>query len=190
MSPQAKTLDVRYTYEDYLLFPEDGRRHEIIEGEHYITPSSKTNHQSTSLNLSLALGLFVKQRKLGKIFVAPYDVILSDENVVQPDILFISASRADVITQKHVRGAPDLIVEILSEKTRKIDEIIKRKLYEQFGVYEYWVVDPELECVKVYRRTDGGYDRIAELTREAGDSLTTPLLEDLDIPLADIFESP
>lgn len=80
------------------------------------------------------------------------------------------------------------MVEIVSETTRKTDEIIKRKIYERFGVAEYWIVDPELETVKVHRMTDRGYVRAAELSREAGDALSTPLLPGLQIPMADIFE--
>ena len=89
-----------------------------------------------------------------------------------------------------MRGSPDLVVEILSPGTRKTDEVTKRKLYEQFDVREYWVVDPELDAVKAYRRDDGVFVRVAELTADAGDILTTPLLPDLSISLADLFAMP
>jgi Uma2 family endonuclease len=92
------------------------------------------------------------------------------------------------VTEKNVQGAPDLIVEILSPSTRKTDEITKRKLYEQYGVGEYWVVDPELETVKVYRRSNGRYERIAELSKDTNDSLSTPYLPSWTMSLSEVFE--
>jgi len=177
----------KFTYEDYLLFPDDGRRHELIEGEHYVTPAPKTTHQITSSNLQRILSGFIHDRRLGRVFSAPTDVVLSDLDVVQPDLLFVSAARLSIITEDCIRGAPDLVIEILSEATRKTDEIVKRKLYERAGIPEYWIVDPELETVKVYRMTDTGYLRAAELARETGDRLATALLPGLEIPLADLF---
>lgn len=95
-----------------------------------------------------------------------------------------------MLTAKHVRGAPDLVVEILSPGTRKTDETIKRKLYERFDVTEYWVVDPELDAITIYRRLDGGFVRVAELGADAGDTLTTPLLPGFAVSLAGLFASP
>ncbi|RMH07814.1 MAG: Uma2 family endonuclease [Nitrospirae bacterium] len=190
MTPQAaskKNSSVKFTYEDYLLFPDDGKRHELIDGEHYMTPAPSTRHQRVSLNLSTLVQNFLMQKKIGTLYTAPCDVVLSDLDVVQPDLLFISAARASIITEKHIQGAPDLIVEIVSETTRKTDEIIKRKLYARHGVPEYWIVDPELETVKVYRMAEQGYVRTAELSREAGDMLSTPLLPGLQIPLSEVF---
>lgn len=185
MSPQRHP--VKLTYEDFLLFPDDGKRHELIDGDHYVTPSPITRHQRISRNLMIALHSFVTKHRLGEVFAAPYDVILSDVDVVEPDLLFVSAGRATIITEKNIQGAPDIVVEILSESTRKTDEMVKRKRYEQFGIMEYWIVDPELESVKVYRMTDKGYVRAAEWAKETNDTLTTPLLPDLRIPLTDIF---
>ena len=176
------------TYEDYLLFPDDGKRHEIIEGDHYVTPAPRTKHQRISANLTVALASFVKRRGLGLVLAAPSDVILSDENVVQPDLLFVSTARAVIVTEDNIRGAPDLVVEIICETTRKKDEVTKRKLYERFGVQEYWVVDPELETVKIFRRAQQGYSRAVELSKEANDILTTELLAGFDLALAEIFE--
>lgn len=176
------------TYEDYLLFPDDGKRHEIIEGDHYVTPAPRTKHQRISANLTVALASFVKRRGKGLVLAAPSDVILSDENVVQPDLLFVSTARANIVTEDNIRGAPDLVVEIISETTRKKDEVTKRKLYERFGVQEYWVVDPELETVKIFRRTQQGYGRAVELSKESNDSLTTELLAGFDFPLGEIFD--
>jgi Uma2 family endonuclease len=176
------------TYEDYVLFPDDGKRHEIIDGDHYVTPAPKTKHQKVSLSLTIALGSFVKQRGLGLVLAAPSDVILSDDNVVQPDLLFVSSARAGIVTEDNIRGAPDLVVEIVSEATRKKDEVTKRKLYERFGVQEYWIVDPELETVKIFRRAQQGYGRAVELSKEANDTLTTKLLPGLVLALAEIFE--
>ncbi len=179
---------VRFNYDDFLLFPDDGKRHEIIDGDHFMTPSPNTKHQRASFNLAAAMRNFLKAHPAGHAFAAPFDVVLSDEDIVEPDLLFVSAGRAAIITDKNVRGAPDLVVEILSETSRKTDEIIKRKLYERYRIPEYWIVDPVLETVKVYRLTDQGYVRAAELSREANDALSTPLLPGFQAPLAEIFE--
>ncbi|MDH4154941.1 MAG: Uma2 family endonuclease [Nitrospira sp.] len=178
---------VRFNYDDFLLFPEDGKRHEIIDGDHFMTPSPNTKHQRISGNLFNALTNFLKVRKNGEVFAAPYDVILSDEDIVEPDLLFVSAARAAIITEKNIQGPPDLVVEILSAGTRKTDEVVKRKLYERYGVREYWIVDPELETIKIHRLTDQGYVRAPELTHEAHDSLSSPLLPGFQMPLTDLF---
>jgi Uma2 family endonuclease len=181
---------VKFTYEDLLNFPDDGKRHEIIDGEHYVTPSPNTKHQSVVGKLHVSIATYLERHAIGAIFVAPFDVVFSDLNVVEPDLLYISRERRDVLTDQHVRGAPDLVVEVLSPGTRKTDEITKRKLYEGFAVSEYWIVDPELDTVKVYRRTGTALARAAELTAEAGDSLMSPLLPDWSVALTKIFAPP
>ena len=184
------TPSVKFTYEDFVNFPNDGKRHEIIDGEHFVTPSPNTKHQAVSMNLAAILRVYLREHPIGAVFAAPFDVVFSDLDVVEPDLLYISRERAAVLTEEHVRGAPDLVVEILSASTRKTDETIKRKLYDRFDVREYWVVDPELDAVKIYRRVGAGFARVAELTAEAGDTLTTPLLPGFAVSLVDVFASP
>jgi Uma2 family endonuclease len=177
----------KLTYQDYLEFPEDGRRHELIDGEHYVTPSPILHHQEVSGRLEFALQSFVRAQGTGKVFHAPLDVILSDFDVVEPDILYVSRERAAIL-QDWVRGAPDLVVEILSPGTRKTDETVKKRLYDRVGVSEYWLVDPEHELVKVHRRADDRtFPPVAELTREARDTLTTPLLPGFSLSLEELF---
>ena len=185
---KQKIHSSQLTYEDYLQFPDDGKRHEIIEGDHYMTPAPRTKHQRISRRLLVALSGFAASRRLGEVFAAPFDVVLSDENVVQPDLLFVSAARAAVVTEDNIQGAPDLIVEILSESSRKKDEVTKRKLYERFGVQEYWIVDPELEIVKIFKLTQHGYGRASELSKETNDVLTTEFLPGFACAVSEIFE--
>lgn len=177
----------KFTYEDYVLFPEDGKRHELIDGEHYVTPAPITKHQRVSGILFGFLFTHIQKAKSGHLFAAPTDVVLSDLDVVQPDLLFISNARASIITEPNIQGAPDLVVEILSAGSRKTDEIIKRKLYERYRVSEYWIVDPELDSVKIYRLSDKGYSRSAELSLEANETLTSPLFPDWQLPLSQLF---
>ena len=180
---------VKLTYEDYVLFPEDGKRHELIDGEHYVTPAPIRKHQAVVGNLHGLIWSYLQQRPIGRVFTAPFDVIFSEFDVVEPDLLYISRERSQEIeTSPWVKGAPDLVVEIGSPSTRKLDETIKRHLYERFGVVEYWVVDPEIDAVKVFRCTNDRYARVAELLLENDDVLTTPLLPDLELRLAKIFE--
>ncbi len=186
MVKPESSLD-KLTYEDYVLFPDDGRRHEVIEGDHTMTPAPKTTHQRISFNLALAIGSFVKQRNLGLVLAAPCDVILSDENVVQPDLLYVTKERSEIVTEDNIRGAPDLIVEIISETTRKRDELTKRKLYERYGVREYWIVDPELETVRIFKRSDSGYAAPVEFTREKSDTLVTDLLPGFQLSVSELF---
>ena len=119
---------VKFTYEDFLNFPADGKRHEIIDGEHYVTPSPITKHQRVSRKLTVALAGYLERHPIGEIFAAPFDVIFSDLDVVEPDLVYISRERRNILTQAHVRGAPDLVVEILSPGTRKVDEITKAQV--------------------------------------------------------------
>ncbi len=177
----------KWTYEEFCLFPEDGRRHELIDGAHYVSPSPRTKHQKVLFKLLIFLGNYTEKYKTGEILPAPMDVVLSDFDVVEPDLLYVSAARSAIITEKNIQGAPDLVVEILSAGNRRTDEVIKRKLYETHGIPEYWIVDPELEQVRVYRLTDGRYVRIAELSSETSDLLTSDLFPNLTIPLPELF---
>jgi len=189
MRPEP-TPSVKFTYEDFLHFPDDGKRHEIINGGHCVTPSPNTKHQAVSMNLTRAFILHLEQHRHGRLFAAPFDVVLSDLDVVEPDLLYLSRERLHVLTSQHVRGAPDLAVEILSPGTRKTDEVTKRQLYERFGVGEYWVIDPERNTITVHRRVQDAFVRVAELTAEHADRLTTPLLPGFSVTLAEVFESP
>jgi Uma2 family endonuclease len=180
---------VKLTYDDFVQFPDDGQRHELIEGEHYVTPSPNTKHQSVSLNLILLIGNWLERNPIGRLFHAPFDVVFSQFDVVEPDLLYLSNSRAaDALTPQHVRGVPELVIEIGSPGTRRRDETVKRRLYERAGVSEYWVVDPEIDAIRVYRREGDAFARVIELTADAGDVLITTLLPGLDVPLTRIFK--
>ena len=180
---------VKLTYDDFVLFPDDGLRHELIDGEHYVTPSPIRKHQAIVGNLHFLLRAYLEARDAGRVFVAPFDVLFSSFDVVEPDLLYISRERlADVLTTANVKGAPDLVVEVASPGTRRRDETIKRRLYERFGVAEYWVIDPEVDTIRIYRQEAAGFARPAELLLESGDTLTTPLLPALQLPLVKIFE--
>lgn len=187
MATAAATERIRLTYADYELFPADGRRHEILDGEHFMTPSPNTRHQRAVRTLGFRLYAHAEENGLGEVFLAPFDVVLSDNDVVQPDILFLSSENASILDEVNVKGAPDLVVEVLSPSNRRLDEIVKRKAYEDFGVQEYWIADPELETVKVYCRQGAGFGAPTELAAERGETLTTPLLPGFELPLQTVF---
>jgi Uma2 family endonuclease len=180
---------VKLTYDDFVHFPDDGRRHELIDGEHYVTPSPNRKHQSVAGSLHALLWNHLRGNPIGEVFIAPFDVVLSNFDVVEPDILYVSHARRNVLTEANVRGAPDLVVEVGSPSTRRWDEREKHRLYERSNVAEYWVVDPDLDLIKVYRLEDGRYVLVQELSGEREDVLTTPLLPGLEIPLAVVFRS-
>jgi Uma2 family endonuclease len=184
----SEATSLKLTYDDFVQFPDDGKRHELIDGAHYVTPSPNTRHQQISGDLFALIWTYLETHAIGRVFSAPFDVVFSQFDVVEPDILYLSNERAaEIITPQHVRGAPDLIIEIASRGTRKRDETIKRHLYERAGVLEYWIIDPETNVVRVYGRGPDGFDRAIELSREAGDVLTTTVLPGLELPLSRIF---
>ena len=184
----AHTGHLKLTYEDYRLIPDDGKPHEVIDGEHVMSPPPNIRHQRISLTLSYELHRFLQEHRLGEIFVAPCDVVLSEFDVVQPDLIFVATAQAAIVTDANIHGVPTLVVEILSEGNRKLDETVKRQRYEHYGIPEYWIIDPELELVKIYRLIDGRYGQATVLTHETQDILTTPLLQALSLPLATLFK--
>jgi Uma2 family endonuclease len=179
MAPQTST---KLTYEDHALLPDDGRRHEILDGEHYVNPSPNTKHQMAVANLGYPMWSHARTHRLGTVFMAPYDVVLADFDVVEPDIVFVSAARAAIITEANIQGAPDLVVEVLSTN-EKYDTVVKFKRYEALGVGEYWIVDPERETIAIHRRMS---DRFAPI--EAAPLVTTPLLPGFELAVRDIFD--
>jgi Uma2 family endonuclease len=180
----------KLTYDDFLLFPDDGRRHELIDGEHYVTLSPNLRHQRVSGNIHLLIGNWLEGHPIGQLYYAPFDVVFSMYDVVEPDLLYLSNARAaEVLTAANVRGVPELVIEIGSPSTRRRDETVKRRLYERSGVSEYWFVEPDGDVMRVYRREGETFGGASELSREAGDVLTTPLLPGLDIPLSRVFRT-
>ena len=185
---EAPATRVKLTYDDFVHFPDDGLRHELIAGEHYVTPSPNIKHQTVSGNLFLAIGMWLDAHPIGRVYHAPLDVVFSDFDVVEPDLLYISNERRkEIVTTQHVRrGVPELVVEIGSLSTQTRDETIKRRLYERAGVSEYWFVDADAEVVRVHRR-EGDTFSTSELSRAAGDGLATLLLPGLEVPLDRVF---
>jgi Uncharacterized protein conserved in cyanobacteria len=176
---------IKFTYEDYLRLPDDGKRYQVIEGEVYMVPAPIPYHQDTSRKLMVLLNNFVEKQKLGKVYYAPCDVILSEENIVQPDIFFISQEREYIITEKNIQGAPDLVVEILSPFTAKLDKTLKTGLYERFGVKEYWLVDPDQKQIEVLVLKGERYESLGGYG--IGQSLESPILKGLKVDLREVF---
>ena len=153
-----------------------------------MTPSPNIRHQRISKRLFVAIDIWLQEHPLGEVFYAPLDVRFSMFDIVEPDLLYVSNERAaDLLAGQHVTGSPDVIVEIGSPSTRQRDETITRRLYENSTVVEYWLVDPDIDVIRVYRRDGDRFARPLELSREAGDVLTTPLFPGLDIPLSHVF---
>jgi len=180
---------VKLTYDDFVRFPDDGKRHELIDGEHVVTPSPSTRHQRICGNLHLLIGNWLELYPIGQVFFAPFDVVLSHVDIVEPDLLYLSNERAAAaLTSAHVRGVPELVVEVGSPGTQKRDTTIKRHLYERAGVSEYWFIDAEHDVVRVYRRSGQDFAPAIVLTTAAADVLTTPLLTGLEMPLVRVFK--
>jgi len=180
---------LKLTYADLLTFPEDGKRHELIDGEHYVSASPTTRHQIVLRNLFSALHDFVRSRGLGEVFFAPLDVFLSNQDVVEPDLLYVRRERLAILEERFVRGAPDLAVEVLSPSTRKTDVVVKRRAFRRFGFGEYWIVDPIAETVEVFRGDGDWHEPVMRLSRPAGpQTLTSPLFPGLALALDQIFE--
>lgn len=177
----------KLTYDDYLLFPDDGLRHEIIDGEHYVTAAPNTRHQRISHRLSHLLQTYLDAHAVGEVFAAPFDVVLSRFDVVEPDLIFLAHSRAHLLNEKNLQGAPDLAIEILSPSTRSRDERLKRDAYERTGVDEYWLIDPDEDAIVIYRRGRQGLDEPQRLLKSSGLTLTTPLLPGFELRLDELF---
>jgi Uma2 family endonuclease len=182
-------IDARLTYHDFVRLPDDGRRHEIIDGVHFVTPSPNLGHQELVLRLALALGHHLEDRPdRGRLFVAPLDVVFSFHDVVEPDLVFVAPDQLDILTDQNIQGAPALVIEILSPSTRKRDQGIKRLLYDRSGVREYWLVDSATASVTVFRRhADGSFPRFSPLTAGERHTLRTPLLPGWSLTLARLF---
>lgn len=174
-----------WTYQDYQELPNDGKIYQIVEGTLFMTPVPTTTHQQISRDLEFLIWDYVRERNLGVVLDAPVDVVLSHTDIVQPDIVFISNERKKIIQERGIFGPPDLIVEILSPSTRKLDEQLKRDLYDRHGVREYLIVHPDERVVEHYRRQEGMLTRIATLSQDETISFHT--IPGLVIELGQVF---
>jgi Uma2 family endonuclease len=179
-------VDTRLTYEDFCLLPNNGKRYEIVEGDLFVTPAPRRLHQRVVTRLTRFLSAFVDDHQLGEVYVSPFEVVFSPFDVVEPDLVYFSNARQSVLTEMNAQGAPDLVVEVLSETTEKTDRTFKLKLYGKFGVQEYWIIEPDGPSAEIYRRTEGGLELTAKLSAAGG--LTSPMFPGFRLPLRDLTE--
>ena len=173
------------TYEQYCLLPEDGKQYEVIDGELFMTPAPKPKHQEIVVRLTVELSGFVRKNGLGEVFIGPVDVVFDRHTVVQPDVLFISTARLSIVGEEALEGAPDLVVEVLSPSTFYKDLRKKMTAYSQFGVQEYWIVDPETQTIEIYARRD---DKLQLAQKFSSDeTVESALLPGLRLAVRDLF---
>ncbi len=174
-----------YPSDDFAKTPDDGQRWELLDGRLVASPSPTYPHQSVSARLHYELMKALTESGVAEVLAAPMDVVLSERVVLEPDLLVLRSGRKDLITRRGIEGAPDLVVEILSDSTKRRDLNEKRELYGRFGVPEYWVVDPDAQTVEQYRR-DGGEHVPVRLFGSA-DTLVSGEFPEIVIPLARVF---
>jgi Uma2 family endonuclease len=177
---------IKLTFEEYCALPETVLPHELIDGELRMPAAPIRRHQEISGNIYTPLRYHVHSRRLGHVLYAPVDVVLDRQRplVVQPDILFVSTARFAILGDK-VYGAPDLVVEIFSPTGELFDRTEKAAFYAQYGVREYWLVDPSLETIEVRRLEPSGQEVLGVYRR--GDTLRSHILPDFSLPVDDAF---
>jgi len=173
-----------FTYQDLLNTPDDGKRYEVLEGDLVVSPSPSWRHQRIVTKVFEVL-LGAERAGHGKVVTAPMDVVMDEHDVTEPDLLFIVTQRTGIATETHVAGAPDLVVEILSESTRKRDVTTKRRIYERHGVPFYWIVDPEEEAVRIFELREGKYPE--PVVVRVGQGLSCPLFPDVAVDVGSLF---
>lgn len=174
MSGTSAKLD----YTHYVCFPDDGQRHEIVNGEHYVNPAPSTYHQTISRRIQFELYTQIELQHLGQVFDAPVDLQLGEHDIVQPDIVVVLSEHEKIITPSKIKGIPDLIIEILSPSTAEKDRVLKRRVYEASRVPEYWIVDPlEHHVTQLVRDSRGNYQSTLQDKRIAASVLPHVSLE-------------
>jgi Uma2 family endonuclease len=149
------------TYEDLEHFPNDGNRYEVVYGELHVSAAPDPSHQKFLGLLFLLLAPHVRQRRLGEVYFAPFDVRPLGSDLVQPDLVFIRRDRLDRFERGDFVGPADLVVEVLSPSTKSYDETVKAKLYAEAGVPEYWLPDPVDRTFRILVLRAGRYEALA-----------------------------
>ena len=173
------------TYADYCALPDDGLRYEIIDGLLFAEPSPRRAHQKVVGNLFAILHAHVRAHGLGEVYVAPFDVILDPRTTVEPDLVFVAGERLDIIAERGVEGAPDLLVEVLSPGTARRDRVRKLNAYSRHGVRHYWLIDPEAKTVEAFELVEGAYRLAAAVGGD--DELRPGVFPGLAISLPSLF---
>jgi Uma2 family endonuclease len=181
------TARVVLGYRDYAALPDDGRRYEIFDGELSVTPAPSLDHQIILANLFRILDAHVRARNLGIVLFAPLDVILTDANIVQPDLVFLDHERMSRSSRRGVEGPPTLLVEVLSPGTTGVDRNVKRALYAREGVAFYWIVDPEARTLEAFR-AEGNLSTLV-LRASGRDPYCLPPFDDLPFVVEGLWES-
>lgn len=183
--------DKVWTYDDLLAMPEptDGKRYEILDGVLVVSPAPATKHQRVLGNLHVMLRRCLHDTRIGEVFMAPFDVVLSKTRVAEPDLLVIAAQRRDILERRGVFGAPDLVIEILSPSNTKHDLVTKRRMYARSAIREYWIVDPEAEAVEVLALIDSGISYRQAGYYANGEVLASTVF-DLALSVDEIFADP
>ncbi|HVL89071.1 MAG TPA: Uma2 family endonuclease [Actinomycetota bacterium] len=171
------------TYQALLAFPDDGLRRELLDGELIVSAAPRLRHQVILGRLHLLFGNFVEEHRIGHVYMAPTDVLLSDDNVVEPDLIFVADGRSEILTEMNMQGVPSLLIEVVSDP--RIDRVRKRDVYARFGVPEYWVVDPDADRIEVYCHSPDGYGK--PVIFEPGETLEYEGLPGLQIDLTRLF---
>ncbi len=176
---------LRYKAVDIWDTPDDGLRYEVIDGELYVSPAPGERHQNASMVLSVVVGSHVREHNLGRLYAAPFGVVLDEDNGVQPDLVFVSRERLDIISERGLEGPPDLVVEILSPSTRRRDMGLKLRRYAASRVPHYWTLDPRRQTLAARRLVNGEY----ELTGfyGPGQVFRPELFPGLEIPIDDLW---
>lgn len=177
---------IRLTYADFCALPEDGRRYEILDGDLFMSPSPGESHQTIVLNIAIFLREHLRRNKLGRVYVAPFDVILDEHNVIEPDVLFVSNANNGIITAQNIQGSPDLLIEVLSPTSVERDTRDKRNLYARCGVKNYWMVDAEERSLTELELIDRAY-AVAHVTKGV-DVFRPRLFPGLEVQPADLWE--